>query len=250
MGEIQEGIRRTNDVRPPAGVSFRDAEWLVRTLTAGRTSAVNGQDVLALANALEPRRLPRGQLLYAAEALPEGVWAIRRGEVELAVGTGRRRSIMEMLRPGDIVGDVYLFLDELPPVCARASRASEAVFLSRDRLRHLLAERPQLSALWLRSACRRAVQSHRRLLELLTPGVRARVARLLLQESRDDALRMSQGAMGQMLAVGRPAVNRALRDLHREGAISLGYGRVAITDRDRLQQFAEREPVVRAELDA
>lgn len=250
--DVSRGARRDEHRRVPrarrgprvAGVSLGAAEWLAVTLSSGDRPALTDQDVFALASVVEVQRLPRGQLLYQQGVLPSGVWGIRSGEVELATGTGRQRSIVQMLRAGHIVGDVYLFNETPPPVTARTARESEVIFISAERLSRLMQLRPHLATLWLRSASRRAVESNSRVLELLTRTAAGRLARLLLREADGDVLEMSQASIAQMLGAGRPSVNRMLRALERQGLVSLGYGHLRVLDRDGLRELADgAEPV-------
>jgi CRP/FNR family transcriptional regulator, cAMP and macrophage regulator len=61
---------------------------------------------------LTRRDAERGRVLFAAGKVSQGVWIIRGGMVEPAVGAGTRRVVVELLHPGDVDGDVALLLTE------------------------------------------------------------------------------------------------------------------------------------------
>lgn len=49
-------------------------------------------------------------------------------------------------------------------------------------------------------------------------------------------IRMSQEELGKVMAASRQSLNRLLRELEREGLISLGYGTIRLPGRDRISQ--------------
>lgn len=61
-----------------------------------------------LAADLQLRHAELGQVVFAAEQPPQGVWIVRSGLLELAVGAGRRRLVVQLLRPGDVEGNIQL----------------------------------------------------------------------------------------------------------------------------------------------
>lgn len=58
----------------------------------------------ALASTLEVRTFPPGSVLFHSGDQPPGVWIVRDGRIELSVGSGRRRAVVQLLRPGDMEG--------------------------------------------------------------------------------------------------------------------------------------------------
>jgi CRP/FNR family transcriptional regulator, cyclic AMP receptor protein len=79
-------------------------------------------------------------------------------------------------------------------------------------------------------------------------STRVRVARRLLLLARGDATQaretrpvvpVSQEALAMMLGVSRQTLSKELQALAQEGAVMLGYGRIAIASLARLQQVGE-----------
>src|SRR6266511_3193506 len=83
---------------------------------------------------------------------------------DLAVGAGRRRAVVALLRPGDVDGDIQLLLRMAPPYTARAVDESDCLFLSAASFERLLAERPAIARRWLSSVAARLASSQARLL--------------------------------------------------------------------------------------
>ncbi|MEV5541039.1 cyclic nucleotide-binding domain-containing protein [Saccharopolyspora shandongensis] len=66
------------------------------------------------------RELARGELLFQAGSAPPSGRILRQGRVELSEGSGQRRSVVHVLQPGDVDGDVQLLLDMPLPYIAHA----------------------------------------------------------------------------------------------------------------------------------
>ncbi len=224
------------------------AIWLVRQLRGCEYARVADEATLALASALEIAEFSRGHVLYKPHVLPDAVWVIRSGSVELSSGTGRTRTVVQRLRAGDLVGDVYLVTGSPPPLTARVADPGRFLRLSADRFRDLLQTHPTVASLWMANLCLRLAHSRVRMLELLAPLLHQRLARLLLEETENGVLHMSQAAMAQMLGAQRSSVNRILKRLEAEGVVELHYARVELKDRDELEALASGDAQLRAKL--
>ena len=62
---------------------------------------------------------------YAIEAAGPG------GSVELSVGSGRRRAVVHLLRPGDVDGDIQMLLGRDLPYTGRVLSGATCLFLGR-----------------------------------------------------------------------------------------------------------------------
>jgi CRP-like cAMP-binding protein len=102
----------------------------------------------------------------------------------------------------------------------------------------LLAEHPAIARRWLSSIATRLAGSHARIVALLGRPPVSQVARLLLDEVIDGIVRFPQRTLAAMLGVHRPALNRTLKELERQKAIEVGYGRIRVLDRAVLEGIA------------
>lgn len=217
---------------------LREAAWVARYVGRADTSPLREGDLRALAGYLERRETDRGAVLFNAGQAQHGVWVLRTGMVELTVGGGRRPLVVEVLRPGDVEGDISLLLGEPPPYAARALDDVVCLFLPAASFDRLLAEHPPIARRWLSSIATRLARSHGRIVALLGRPLAAQVARLLLDEAIDGIVRFPQRTLAAMLGVHRPALNRALKELERQKAIEVGYGRIRVLDRAVLEGIA------------
>ncbi|MHA6803857.1 Crp/Fnr family transcriptional regulator [Salinifilum ghardaiensis] len=224
-----------------AETALRQAAWVARCVGRGAMSPLGREDVTALAAFLHARRFAEGQPVFGAGASEEhgGVWILQSGRVELATGSGPRRSVVHVLHPGDVDGDVQHLLDMPFPYGARALDEVTALFLDAEAFEGLLTERPAISRRWLSSVAQRLATSQQRVIGLLGRTLQEQVARLLLDEAVDGEVLLPQRTVAAMIGVQRPSLNKVLKDFERRGFVELGYGSVTLRNPDALAASCE-----------
>lgn len=122
---------------------------------------------MSLAGYLEHRQSARGCVLFKQGEPQEGVWVLRSGTIELSVANGRRALVVQVLRPGNVEGDIALLLATPPPYAARAIDEVVCLFVTAEAFERLLVECPTIARRWLSSIASRLSRSHMRIVELL-----------------------------------------------------------------------------------
>jgi CRP-like cAMP-binding protein len=229
-GPIRHAMRALAGGEDPADPQIRHAAWVARCVGRGKTAPLRPEDVAALAETLVPRQFDSGAVLFAAGQAPTGVWIVRRGQVELAVGSGRRRAVVDVLRAGDVDGDIPLLLEMPMAYTARALGECTCLFLDRVAFDRLLAAHPNIARRWLSSVAQRVSAGQSRLVAMLGQPLTAQVAQLLLDESVDGSVQLAQRTLAAMLGVQRSSLNKILKDFEGERLIALHYARIDITD--------------------
>ncbi len=229
----------STDEHSPA---FREALWVSRCVGRPVTSPLTPADVEELARFLLVRELAAGEPLQHTGDPPPGVCIVRHGSLELAVGTGQGRLVIQTLRPGGIDGDIQLLLGIDMPYETRASTDTRCLLLPREDFEDLLARRPLLSRRWLTSVAERLAHSHHRLTSLLGQPLERQLAQLLLDEAHAggtvDVVQLPQATLAALLGAQRQSVNRVLRRFADEGLVELSYRQVALLDPQALRQVA------------
>ena len=138
---------------------IRQAAWVARCVGRGEAAPLRPDDVTALAGMLQVREFTPGQVAFKAGDQAAGVWIVREGRVELSVGSGSRRSVVAMLRPGDVDGDIPLLLAMPMPYTGRALTDARCLYLGSGDFEQLLVTRPPVARRWLSSVAQRLAAS-------------------------------------------------------------------------------------------
>ena len=225
------------NIGQPSDDAVTQAAWVARRVGLGASHIGRGS-LTALALSLQRKRIDPGSVIFRANQVPSGVWVIREGHIELAVGSGPRRAVAEVLRPGDVAGDTQLLLGIALPYTARNLTRASCLFIDSADLRRLLTRYPAITRPWIASCASRLVTSNTRLLHLLAGSLHARVARLLIVQAVDGVVPLAQHVLAAMLGVGRPSLNKTLKELERRQLVGVGYRAVRILNRPALVRLA------------
>jgi CRP-like cAMP-binding protein len=181
-------------------MAIRQAAWVARCEAAPLTPDA----LTALAATLHQDRVQRGTVVFHGGRPASGVRIVQQGRVELSVGSGRRRTIVHVLRPGDVDGDIQLLLDMPLPYTARVLDNATLLSLTPADYEHLLATSLPIARRWLSSVAQRLAASQMRLLGLLGRTLTEQIAGLLLDESVDSQVPLPQRTLAAMLGAQRP----------------------------------------------
>ena len=220
----------------------RDAElvaWLAACLGGGGADSSASHDLEELVGHLELAQYAGGTMVYARDQLPERVYLLREGAIELTRDLGSRRVVVQLLRPGSVFGDIPLFLRTGEPTAARAMDDSVLLTIDSLTLFNLLGQRPMLARRWLVSVASRMAGMQDRVSDLLSGTLDRQLASWLLREAGTDGVAVSQQTLAQLLGARRTSVNQSLRRLEAGGLIETGYRRVGVVDPARLKAMLD-----------
>lgn len=233
---LHQALRRLGGVDEKEA-ALRQAAWVARCVGRGHVAPLGPGDVSALADFLSARAFEPGQRLYGPGDEAQ-VWILQDGRVELALDGTARRSVVQVLHPGDVDGDIQHMLGMPFPYTARAVEEGTALVLDAEAFERLLVSHPAISRRWLSSIAQRLATSQDRVIGLLGRTLTAQVARVLVDEAEGEEVQLPQRTLAAMIGVRRPSLNKILRDFEREGMVSLGYGRISLRDVEALGAVA------------
>jgi CRP/FNR family transcriptional regulator, cAMP and macrophage regulator len=219
-------------------MAIRRAAWVARCVGRGDVAPLTAEAVTALAATLTQHSFTRGSVIFHGGQPTTGVWIVQHGRVELSVGSGHRRTVVGVLRSGDVDGDIQLLLDLARPYTARALEDATLLSLVADDFENLLATSLPIARRWLSSIAGRQAASQMRLLGLIGCTLTEQVARLLLDEAVDGRVSLPQRTLAAMLGAQRPSLNKILKELEREGLVGVRYAAIDILDPDGLSKRA------------
>lgn len=223
------------------GDSVQQAAWIGQWLTPGDLAPLGSDDIRALAALLQEDHFPAGATVFQMGQAPTRIAIVRSGAIELSRRIKGRRVVLQILRPGDVFGDVSLFLRMRVPWDAVALEDTLIFSFESVSLYRLLEERPRLAWAWLHSVSARVAGFWFRVVELLSGGLEAQVASVLIRRAEDGVLHLSQGNLAELVGHPRTSVNRVLKQLEAQGLVQVSYGQVEILDSAGLAKAAGLE---------
>ncbi len=198
-----------------------------------------------------PRRYERGETVMQEGGPGDSLHLVAAGRLVVRVSTpDGATAVLNVLRPGDYVGELALLRGEVPQRTATVVTLEpvETLSLSGREFHALCHRHPALERLLAGLLARRVEELSQRLLEALHVNVELRVHRRLLElvdvYADDDPVRdavvipLTQGTLADLAGATRPTVNQVLQDLAADGVVALGRGRIDVLDRVALRQRA------------
>ena len=194
----------------------------------------------ALARRCPERRLAAGQCLFQEGASLTDVYVVQRGVVGLGRRARGRRTTFLLMHPGDVVGDVAALLGGTALFDAWALTDATLLVVPAGQFLEALELRSPFSRQWVTGLGERVVALQSRLEELLGGDLRSRIASLLNHELKGASrvVTLTQQAIADLVGAPRTSVTRTLKGLERQGIVDLGYGHIAVLDREALAAAA------------
>lgn len=221
----------------PVDIPSRHADWIAEWLGPGElpVDAVEIDELVALAR--EDHYAP-GDVVFRLGQAPTRVHIVREGAIELSRVLKGRRVVLQILRPGDVVGDISVFLRMQVPWDAVALEDSLILSFDSVSLHRLLLEHPSLTWRWLHSVSGRVAGFWYRVVELLAGDLEAQVAAVLIRRNERGVVNLSQTHLAELVGGNRSSVNRILKRLEEQGLVKVHYGQVEVLDEDELARAA------------
>lgn len=198
-------------------------------------------DVLdQLRSRAEVHTYERGELVFREGETAEELFVVQEGQVAIATHSlDGRESVIAILEPPSLFGEMPLFDDSPRMADARALQPSSLVALRYDHVRAILDERPRLLWSIVRLLAQRLRTTDEALTDAVLLDVPGRTAKRLLElaGSRNDFVTtLTQEEMAALIGASRERVNKALATFQRLGWIeTLERGHYRILDRDSLE---------------
>ncbi len=192
---------------------------------------------------------PRGDMIYRQDAKPDCVYRIRSGRVKLSrVCQDGRETVLEILKPGEILGEVAVLDDSLRPAQAQALDLviTDAWPVSLWR-QHLDAD--SRLGIWLAKRLNvRLRQAQDRIESLAYDSIPRRLARTMLENGERFGTQLEDGrlrlapltheALAQQVATSREIITHYMNQFRQQGMLE--YSRKWIDlQPEKLQQLLQ-----------
>lgn len=194
------------------------------------------------------RRFARNEVVFHRDDPGDSLHLIQKGRFAIRVTTPLGDVVTIAVRgPGESFGEMAL-IAEAPRRSATVAALEEAETLAvyRNEFEQLRVRHPQVNEMLFRFLSNEVRVLNERLLEALYVPVEKRVARRLSElaelyptsDSGAVVIVLPQEVVAELVGATRPSVNQVLRGLQERGLLTLGRGRIEITDVAALQARA------------
>ena len=186
----------------------------------------------------------KGSLVFQQGDKPERLFVLIKGKACISRDTlaGKRLLIATIDRPGDVFGEVYLFIEEPYEVQAEAEERSVVLELPGTAFTAGTAAPAALGNLLknnlLRVFAGKAYTLSNRVRVLGCGSIREKIAQYLLQRHSDGPGGVpSREQMAEYMNVARPSLSRELSRMQEEGIIELSGREITVKDQERLESY-------------
>ncbi|MGB2968430.1 MAG: Crp/Fnr family transcriptional regulator, partial [Candidatus Nanopelagicales bacterium] len=204
-------------------------------------SALDAEAAVALRSSMDTVNLSKGQILFHEGDRGERLYIITDGKMKLGhTSTDGRESLLAVLGPGELLGELSLFDPGPRTATATALTDVSLMALAHVALRPWLTGRPEVAEALLAALARRLRRTNEQMADLVFSDVPGRVAKTLLElgekfgRQLPDGLHvthdMTQEELAQLVGASRETVNKALADFAARGWIRLESRSVVLLD--------------------
>jgi CRP-like cAMP-binding protein len=194
-------------------------------------------------------RKARGEFIYMPGDRSEVVYILRQGRVKLSVLSESGKEVaIDIIQPGEIFGE-FALVDEAPR--SNMAQALDDVVMwvfSRRDFTHLLTSQSKLALSYIRLVGDRRRRMEKKLSDITSKAVSARVCELLHELSTSAAeiepaaadylVPLTHHDVASLIGAARQTTTTILNDLERRGIIELGRGWVRVKCLKQLQTYA------------
>lgn len=187
----------------------------------------------------------KDQLIFSQRDIPQKLLVLVRGMVVVGNDTpsGRRSIVATLDQPGEVFGEVFLFLNKGSyDHYAQALAPSTVLQMPKEYLHQPCEEHcryhARLVANLLNILSQKAYYLNQKLQILSCATLRQKIARVLLQQSDPDGrvvLAMNREELADFLGTTRPSLSRELMRMQEEGLLRVQRREVQILDLAALQ---------------
>jgi CRP/FNR family transcriptional regulator len=202
-----------------------------------------------LARAVRAREAEAGKHILTAGEPSLGLYFVMRGQVRLVkVSADGREHVLRVLGPGATFNDVAVFDGGPNSDNAVSVGPTRIGYVPTATMTRLIERHPDIARAALKLLSQRQRSLGNVVEDLALRDVAARVARLLLgcighhehivEKAEFACARITQQEIATMVGSVREVVQRALKELERDGAVTLHRSTIDIRDPARLERWA------------
>ncbi len=202
----------------------------------------------SLAQSSTIRQVAKGELLFYQDELADAVYVVRSGLISIFLGMpDGRELVINVMRPGDVFGEIALFTDQSRSTGAMGREDAEVIAIPKQAFMDTVEGESDLLRRVLEMTAQRLRVSSERESALAFLDASARIARVLLsleeQTGIQGVLEITQEDLSQHVGLTRQTVASTLGRWKRDGWVDTSRGEIRIQNRGVIEHFAYKTEV-------
>ncbi len=202
-------------------------------------------DVVDFRGYFKVETFAHASVIYRPGMPADKVFLLRSGRVRLLrQGKGKGRSVLAILKPGDLFGEVLRPEGSVMEELSIASGKCEVWSIEGRDFRALLEARPALAVDVIRALNERVRQMRQRVLGLTRKDVPARLAEMLMRIAPGNELCLhgiTQQDLADLVGASRSFVSTLINKMKRDGLLANQGRLLVLKDEEGLNKVAARE---------
>ena len=218
--------------------------WYLRRLNL--FDSMSGDELEAISAKLRDRTCHRGETILAPYEPNEQVFLVKSGAVRIfQMSSDGREITVAILRPGQLFGTSALTGIGKTGTFAQAFEEAYVCEASAEEFLRIMSAHPLLAARITISMARQLLRMERQLEQLAFQAVPSRLAQALLQLAEESGgelpARLTHEDLAKLAGTTRATVTKVLSEFAEEGIVEVGYRRLILLDKPRLQRLGGLE---------
>lgn len=210
---------------------------------------LNREELMKIVEMTGHKEFDKGDTIFLEGTEANTLYLVNEGKIKLFKYTkDGKEQILHILSEGDFFGELNLFKEGEYSFNAKAIAKTKLCTLTKDKMRNLILERPEIGLKILEVIGDRLSKLETLVQNLATKDVEARLAYLLLELKENYGKVTSKGIeiklpinredMSNYTGVTRETISRKLKKFEEEGVIEIvGVKKIIIIDEDRLIDY-------------
>jgi CRP/FNR family cyclic AMP-dependent transcriptional regulator len=232
--------RREDDMQIQQAADNPDRLWCMSEVDI--FCDLDEQEMESMAQAAPMRTYPAGTLVFSPHQPVEALFILKKGRIRIfRVSEDGRALTTAIIEPGTIFGEMVAVGQQMHGSFAEAMDEVVVCVMSKSDVRRLLLGDPRIAARIAETMGRRLGELEQRLSDAVFKSVPERVAGTVatLAEGRSrlrgGQVRITHEQLAALAGTSRETTTKVLGDLADQGLITLGRGRITVTDLDGLR---------------
>lgn len=187
-----------------------------------------------------------GEKIFSSYEKPKYMYILLRGDITVFRENylGGRELLKDFDTPGELFGEVYLYLDiDYYDFTCQCESDVEVLAISREFFDELFSFDMKIAQTittnYIKILSEKTFFFNQKTRTMSGSTIRVKLARYIIDHASEDTVRLNfnREGLADYLGITRPSLSRELNSMKRDGLIDLDSGIIIIKDSDELEKF-------------